>query len=104
MSDWYLQGLIERHVESTKYCSLARHMRMASKTYHSIMALDKIILPHVFKYLEKNGGGMNLLMLLQDLTKEEPKYEPKKQGAFVKYDVEAYQNAWLEYGREHKYI
>jgi hypothetical protein len=99
-----LPELIEEHDWSTGFCSLPGHMRSCSSTYKDIIKHGEKALPDILKYLRKNGG-MNIILLLEDITKTSP-YEPKKIGetGFVAYKVSNCVDAWLKWGVKKGYI
>jgi len=104
----YIVGLVRQHVASTGCCSVAGHMRHSSQTYAEIMHYGWLALPGIFKYmyLERRLGryaGMNVILLLMDITHESP-YKAKAEKGFVQYDVYATQNAWLRWAYDHGYL
>lgn len=94
--------LVKAHDESTGMCSLWGHSRRVSKTYPEIMKLGRAALPAILEYL-KDNPGMNIQGLLMDIVGEPP-LKPVREGGFVKYDVGAGAEAWLDWGREQKLI
>ena len=99
-----LPELIEEHDWSTGFCSLPGHMRSCSSTYKDIVKLGEEALPDILEYLRGNGG-MNIILLLEDITKTSP-YEPEKIGetGFVGYKVSDCVDAWLKWGLKKGYI
>lgn len=95
--------LVEEHVRSTGPCSLITHMRRVSTTYAQIIGLGQQALPDILEYLRDHNGGMNVIMLLNDLTGEHP-YIPVVEDGFAKTHVPSAREAWLKWGRERKLI
>jgi hypothetical protein len=89
--------LIEEHYISTMYCSFAHHMRDISPTYQEIIDKGEEIVPDILEYLREEDGGMSIMLLLMDITKESP-YEPEKIGGFDAYNVKSAKELWIEWG------
>ena len=100
-----LPELIEEHVWSTRLLFFAGHMRSCSSTYKDIMKYGEEALPDILEYLREKKGGMNIILLLEDITHISP-YEPEKIGkmGFVGYKVSDCVNAWLKWGFKKGYI
>jgi hypothetical protein len=100
-----LPELIEEHDWSTGFCSFAGHMRGCSSTYGEIMKYGEKALPDILEYLRQKKGGMNIVLLLEDITHTSP-YEPEKIGetGFVGYKVGDCIDAWLKWGIKKGYI
>jgi len=100
-----LPELIEEHDWSTGHCSFAGHMRACSSTYKDIIKQGEEALPDILEYLREKGGGMNIILLLEDITKTSP-YKPEKIGetGFVGYKVSDCVDAWLKWGFKRGYI
>ena len=100
-----VEDLVTCHVWSTGFCSFARHMRSASSTYKDIIKLGTAALPAILTHLRNEGGGMNVMLLLSDITKESP-YTPEqiRGTSFAKYKVSDYRQAWITWGIAKKYI
>jgi hypothetical protein len=98
-----IKTLLEEHSNSTGVCSLINHMRKTSTTYAQIIALGKKALPDILEYLRDTQGGMNIIMLLHDITGEHP-YTPVVEDGFAKTHVPTAREAWLMWGRERKLI
>ena len=99
------QELIKAHDEGTKFCSFQNHMRECSPTYKEIIEKGKEILPDILKYLQNEGGGMSIMLLLWDITGISP-YQPEqiKDTKFQAYKVGDAANAWIEWGRRENLI
>ncbi len=95
--------LIEEHVRSTGPCSLITHMRRVSTTYAQLIGLGQQALPDILEYLRDNNAGMNVILLLTDISGEHP-YTPVVEDGFAKYHVPTAREAWLQWGRENKLI
>ena len=98
--------LIRKHISDTGGCSFMHHMRKQSSTYKEILLKDMDIVPDILQYLKDNDPEMSLLMLLMDITKDEP-YKPKTVGNKIKlayYDVDEAKIKWINWGLENKYI
>ena len=96
--------LIEAHDRSTKICSFMEHMRTSSNTYNEIIKKGFDIIPDILQYLKEEGGGMSVMLLLWDITKESP-YQPEKIGdTFGAFNVEQARNAWIKWGINKNYI
>jgi hypothetical protein len=69
------------------------------------MKLGAAALPSILQYLKNHKGGMNVMLLLQDIVKESP-YTPEqiKGTAFAKYNVSDYRQAWLNWGTTKGYL
>lgn len=96
--------MIEAHVWGTGICSFAHHMRSISPTYKDIMALGDKALPDIFKYMQGNPCGMNVILLLEDITKTSPYHPEAVAPGFVGYKVKDGVSAWLEWGKRNNYI
>jgi hypothetical protein len=104
--------MIEAHVFSTGICSFPGHMRSLSPTYKDIIALGEAALPDILEHLRSNVSGMNVILLLEDITKNLPfmvghhPYTPSATAApgFVAYKVTDCRTAWIEWGKRYKYI
>jgi len=98
--------MIHAHVEGTGFCSFPHHMIEVSPTYHQIVEEGMAIVPTIIEYLKKTNTGMNVLMLLMVITKEQPyKPEPilvdgKEVEGFVGYDIRDARKAWIEWGKK----
>lgn len=96
--------LIERHQESTKFCSLPNHMRESSETYDMIIEKGNDIISDIILYMKNNSCGMSIILLLEDIVDENP-YDPKNEGSgFVSYNVEAAVKTWIDWGEKNNYI
>ena len=100
-----IEDMVNLHAWSTGFCSFANHMRSASSTYKDIVSLGTEALPAILNYLRNKKGGMNIMLLLSDITKESP-YTPEqiKGTAFAKYNVNDYRQAWINWGINKQYI
>lgn len=94
-----IKEMIELHDWSTGYCSFAGHMRKSSMTYTQIMEEGRKAIPSILNYLKKEKAGMNIILLLQDITQTSP-YEPEiiAGTGFAKYTVNDCRQAWLAWG------
>ncbi len=95
--------LIQLHVKGTIFCSFQNHMRSASPTYKEIMAKGNEIIPDILKYLRDNDAGMNVMLLLWDITEISP-YQPETKSGFAMFGVEEAKQAWLKWGKKNKLI
>lgn len=100
-----LKEMIEIHDWSTGICSFPGHMRNTSPTYKDIVNQGEAALPAILEYLQEKGGGMNIILLLEDIS-HALAYEPETivQGALVGYNVEKCVKAWVNWGKKKKYI
>jgi len=98
-----LPEMIELHDWSTGICSFPGHMRSISPTYKEIVALGDKALPAILEYLRDKGGGMNIVLLLQDITQTSP-YKPLVGPHFVGYKVDDCIKSWLQWGKKNKHI
>jgi hypothetical protein len=104
--------MIEAHVFSTGICSFAHHMRTVSPTYKDIIALGDAALPAILEHLRDKDGGMNVILLLEDITKDKSymvghsPYTPSMTAVpgFAAYKVTDCRTAWIEWGKRYKYI
>ncbi len=98
------QELVKKHDEGTAICSVMSHMRKSSPTYNEIITKGKEILPDILKYLKDNKSGMNIILLLQDITKTSP-YQPDKiEEGITGYVVADARKAWIDWGAKEKLI
>ena len=105
--------LIAKHNVDTMFCSFSHHMRSSSSTYNEIINKGEEIIADILKYMQesKEHGNMSIILLLMDITQESP-YSPEilkdKDGnrvyGFVGFDVEETVKAWINWGREKKFI
>ena len=93
--------LIKSHDESTIFCSFQQHMRESSATYKEIISKGQEIVPDILKYLIDEGGGMNIMLLLWDITGENP-YHPEPIGdtGWGAYNVDDAVDAWIDWGNK----
>jgi len=89
--------LIKRHVEDTKFCSFPNHMRTVSSTYKEIISRRNAIIPDIILYLKENNVGMDVILLLEDITNENPITPEKILVGFVGYDVAETKEAWIKW-------
>lgn len=100
-----LSQMIEEHDWSTGICSFPEHMRHCSTTYNEIVKQSVLALPAILEYLRDHNVGMNIILLLEDITKTSPyKPEPIKGTEFVGYKVKDCVDMWLKWGVEQGYI
>lgn len=96
--------LIEAHQNSTMFCSFFQQMKDSSTTYNQIIEKGFDIVPDILKYLQESGGGISVIMLLMEITQENP-YTPESiNSEFVAYDVDETIKTWLDWGKRKKYI
>lgn len=97
--------LIDAHVKATGFCSIMGHMKDVSPTYDKIVEKGNDIVPDILEYLRDKDKGMNVMILLWDITKVSP-YTPEKiEGtAFAGFNVSEARQAWIKWGIENKYI
>jgi hypothetical protein len=94
--------LIARHDEATGFHSLPQPMRDGSVTYPEIIALGTHAISSILHYL-KEKPGMNIQLLLQDITKTCPLPPKPVAPGFVGYDVNAHAKAWIAWGIANDY-
>lgn len=94
-----MRELITEHDQSTRHCSVMGHVRRASTTYQQILDNRDFAVTVILEYLRDHSAGMNIIMLLQDITGQHT-YAAKEIGGtgFVAYDVRACRVAWLIWG------
>lgn len=93
-----LKDLLAQYDHETSLHSLAGPM-MAKESFKEIVAQGEAALPEILTYL-KDHGGMNIMLLLMTITKENPLPPKPVAPGFVGYNVRATQQAWLDWGRE----
>jgi len=97
--------LIEQHDYDTKFCSVMGHMKSSSTSYNSIIEKGEEAIPYILEYLRAHESGMNIVMLLMDITKEYP-YKPEKlkDSDFHAFNVKDCVDTWIRWGVKKKYI
>jgi len=97
--------LIKQHDSDTGGCSVFGHMQKASSTYKEIIAKGENIVIDLLEYLRANNSGMNIILLLYVITGQAP-YHPQRIGDSMigSYKVGEARTAWLNWGKENKYI
>ncbi len=97
--------LLKSYHMETDLHSLPGPMRN-TPSYKAIMVIGERALPYILTHLKEENGGMNVMLLLTDITHEQPEYNPEPIGdtKIAKYDVSAYREAWLQWGRTKKLI
>jgi hypothetical protein len=97
--------LIKQHDADTKMCSVFGHMQRASSTYNDIIGKGEEIVSDILQYLDAYNGGMNIILLLYVVTGQTP-YKPERIGdtKMGAYKVGEARTAWLNWGKENKYI
>lgn len=97
--------LIKQHDSDTGGCSVFGHMQKASSTYKDIIAKGEDIVTDLLQYLDAYQSGMNIMMLLYLVTGQAP-YKPERIGDSMmgSYKVNEARTAWLNWGKENKYI
>jgi len=89
--------LIRQHDYDTKGCSVMGSMIRVSSTYEEIISKGESIVPDIIDYLEKEEGGMNIILLLMSITKSKP-YTPRSLGdsGLAGWNVNECRQAWLD--------
>jgi len=80
------------------------YMINVSSTYNEIISKGEAIIPDIIDYLEKEEGGMSVILLLMSITKSKP-YIPRSLGesGLAAWDVKECRKAWINlYKNEHK--
>lgn len=94
-----LEEMLMAHVWSTGCCSFMGHVRSSSVTYSQIIAFGMKAVPEILEFMKNGHRGMNVMLLLWDITKETP-YQPEQSGGFAKFNVKECSEAWLDWGRK----
>lgn len=111
-----MPALIAEHDEMTMICSFQHHARKVSgPVYEEIMRRaesgtqvggrprrwNRFVVSDVLNYLRHKGGGMHVMMLLWDITDEDPTRDHQEgvgDTGFVGFNVEGCRQAWLSWG------
>lgn len=89
--------LIQQHSNDTKFCSFREHMIKCSTTYNQILSKGKDIVPDLIQYLKREDAGMNIIMLLEEITGQKP-YSPKEvYYGMIAYSVQECKNKWINF-------
>jgi hypothetical protein len=99
-----IKELIKQYEEDSGMHSVPSGM-MNSLGFKEIVELGDAAVKPILEHLKINGG-MNIMLLLSVITKQEPNYKPDPIGnsGIAAYSVADYRHAWLQWGREHGYI